>query len=343
MESLVSVIIPCHNGSHYLEQAVSSVLAQKYRQLECIIVDDGSTDNTRQVSEALIQSDSRVRYLYKDHGGLPAARNFGIRHSKGEWIQHLDADDWLHRDKIGFQLEYAKHVGHEEKVIFYSDYEVIWEDEERNVIKKMTNIVGDLTKEQLLEHMMTWSFKPNIPLHVNNTLFKKNVFDGKMYREDFKAFQDVEVFVELLLQDVKFIYTPIIGMSYRIHHSNMTRDNTRIEYAYLKYLEAVYKKDKSLLQLCPNMGRLVRHAIAERDKKRFNMLLDFINRTQIPLHFSKRRVAIKSSLILKLAYFLRFQLPAENEEIGMGRILCRNLKRIVRRLLHFCISPGEKG
>lgn len=100
----VSVIIPCFNCAQYLPRAVGNVLSQTFTDLECIIVDDGSTDDTRKITETLMKTDSRVRYLFKEHGGVSAARNFGIKHAKGEWIQQLDADVCLHKDKIRFQL-----------------------------------------------------------------------------------------------------------------------------------------------------------------------------------------------------------------------------------------------
>jgi len=103
MHALVSVVIPTFNSSKYLKEAVESVLSQTYPHLELIVVDDGSTDETR---EALVPffSDHRVRYFYQENKGGAAARNLGIREARGEFIAFLDHDDvWL-PEKIEKQL-----------------------------------------------------------------------------------------------------------------------------------------------------------------------------------------------------------------------------------------------
>lgn len=87
----VSVIIPCYNHGRYLPHAVNSVLAQTFADWEAIIVDDGSTDDTRQVAAQF--TDPRVRYIYQKNRGLSAARNTGIRAAQGKYLAFLDADD----------------------------------------------------------------------------------------------------------------------------------------------------------------------------------------------------------------------------------------------------------
>ena len=89
----VSIIIPAYNYAHYLAEAIESALAQTYSPIEVIVVDDGSTDGTREAVAAF--SDSRVRYIYQENAGLSAARNTGIRHSKYSYLSFLDADDKL--------------------------------------------------------------------------------------------------------------------------------------------------------------------------------------------------------------------------------------------------------
>ena len=91
MSAKVSVIIPCYNHGHYLSRAVESVLAQTYGNWEVIIVDDGSTDDTR--GAALAFADPRIRYIYQQNQGLSAARNAGIREASGSYLAFLDADD----------------------------------------------------------------------------------------------------------------------------------------------------------------------------------------------------------------------------------------------------------
>ena len=93
VEGLVSVIIPTYNRAHLCKKAVESALSQTYQNIEVIVVDDGSTDNTRDVVSYL---DSRVRYLSQKNSGVSAARNMGMQSARGEFIALLDSDDtWL--------------------------------------------------------------------------------------------------------------------------------------------------------------------------------------------------------------------------------------------------------
>jgi glycosyltransferase involved in cell wall biosynthesis len=99
----VSVIVPCFNQAKYLSEALESVITQTFNNWECIIINDGSTDDTEIIASKWSEQDNRIKYFSKPNGGLSSARNFGIKHSTGEFILPLDADD-----KIGPQyLELA--------------------------------------------------------------------------------------------------------------------------------------------------------------------------------------------------------------------------------------------
>ena len=106
---MVSVIIPTYNRAHVLPRAIESVLKQTYTELELIVVDDASTDDTAAVMTAI--TDPRVRYVRKEHGGAAAARNRGIAEAKGEFIAFQDSDDVWHSDKLEKQLPICKRSG----------------------------------------------------------------------------------------------------------------------------------------------------------------------------------------------------------------------------------------
>lgn len=89
----VSIIVPCYKQAEYLSEALDSVCDQDYANWECIIVNDGSPDNTEDIAKQYIKKDSRFIYISKNNGGLASARNNGIENSKGEYILPLDADD----------------------------------------------------------------------------------------------------------------------------------------------------------------------------------------------------------------------------------------------------------
>lgn len=100
MSPIVSIIVPCYKQAHFLNESLQSVLDQTYPHWECIIVNDGSPDNTDEIARRWIEKDSRFKYLKKENGGLSSARNEGIAISLGEFILPLDADDILDADYL---------------------------------------------------------------------------------------------------------------------------------------------------------------------------------------------------------------------------------------------------
>lgn len=95
MNNKVSIIVPCYNQAEYLSETLDSVLAQTYSNWECVIVDDGSNDNSREISQKYVNKDCRFKYIYQENQGPSVARNNGIRHSDGYYILPLDADDLI--------------------------------------------------------------------------------------------------------------------------------------------------------------------------------------------------------------------------------------------------------
>jgi len=98
----VSIIIPCYRQAHYLANAIESCLAQTYKPIEIIVVNDGSDDDTEQVARSF---GDRIRYVWRANGGLAAARNTGISHASGQFLKLLDSDDHLHPEQIEWQVQ----------------------------------------------------------------------------------------------------------------------------------------------------------------------------------------------------------------------------------------------
>jgi len=97
---IVSVIIPCYNQAHYLDEAINSVFNQSFTQWECIVVNDGSEDETKDVAQKWIEKDSRFKMITIENGGLANARNTGIQESQGTYILPLDADDKINTEYL---------------------------------------------------------------------------------------------------------------------------------------------------------------------------------------------------------------------------------------------------
>ena len=107
----VSVIIPCYNQAAFIPKAIASLQTQTFGEWECIVVDDGSTDNTAEVVSNISLREPRVRLLQKANGGSASARDMGLQQAQGEYIQFLDADDIIAPEKLESQIERMEREG----------------------------------------------------------------------------------------------------------------------------------------------------------------------------------------------------------------------------------------
>lgn len=105
IKNKVSIIVPVYNVEKYLEQCVNSILAQTYKNIEVILVDDGSPDNCPQICDDFAAKDQRIKVIHKKNGGLSSARNAGLDVATGEYVMFIDSDDFIDSKMVEFLLE----------------------------------------------------------------------------------------------------------------------------------------------------------------------------------------------------------------------------------------------
>lgn len=187
----VSVIIPTHNRAHLIGRSIQSVLNQTYQDFEIIVVDDGSTDNTREVIKEFQRKDKRINYTKHDKNkGGSAARNTGIKASRGEYIAFQDSDDeWL-PEKLEKQIEVFKKEPAEVGIV-YSDMWRITKNEKRYFYSPKIMPKDKIIYEQALDYGVS-------NIGIQTSLIKKEVFDkAGMFDEKFPRFIDLEFFIRL--------------------------------------------------------------------------------------------------------------------------------------------------
>ena len=108
MKKKISIIVPCYNVEDFLDESVESLINQTYKDIEIILVDDGSKDSTPQLCDKWASKDSRIKVVHKSNGGLVSARNAGYEAATGEWLMYLDSDDWIDTDTCEKLIKYLE-------------------------------------------------------------------------------------------------------------------------------------------------------------------------------------------------------------------------------------------
>jgi glycosyltransferase involved in cell wall biosynthesis len=107
MDNLISIIVPIYNAEKYLKECIDSIINQTYKNIEIILVDDGSTDNSGKICDDYAKNDNRIIVIHKQNGGVSSARNNGLDQATGKWIAFVDADDWIDKDYCNILLDEA--------------------------------------------------------------------------------------------------------------------------------------------------------------------------------------------------------------------------------------------
>lgn len=205
-EGLLSVVIPVYNIRDYVERCVRSVLAQPDVPLEVLIVDDGSTDDSGAVCDALAAEDSRVTVFHKPNGGLSDARNYGLCHAQGEYILFMDGDDWLTENVCPGLLQMALQTRADVvigKVHFLREEPVMtrWEEAVEETFTFHTVYTG---KEYLLKCLQTGGLRVEVGRHLYRTDFLRT--NGLQFCKGI-LHEDEEFTPRVLLQAQRVVLT----------------------------------------------------------------------------------------------------------------------------------------
>ena len=176
----VSIIVPVYNIENYIRVCVESILAQTYASLELILVDDGSKDNSGILCDEYAVIDPRVKVIHKENGGVSSARNAGLRQAKGDWIMHVDGDDWIEPDMIESLIEAAKAT---EADLVFSDFIKYGPNAGNNQLPSWNSDKIDSMSRYIAYVMTTiWGSIAKRSLYIDHSLKSP---EGISYCEDF--------------------------------------------------------------------------------------------------------------------------------------------------------------
>ena len=225
-QPLVSVIVPCYNYGRFIAETLKSLQNQTLQNWECVVVDDGSTDNSAEVVQKFVESDPRVRYVYQQNQGLPAARNTGIRATTGKYIQFLDSDDLLQSDKLQHHTAYLE--AHAEVELVYGGLryfydgtsELIFSPQHKSTPWTLDKSGAGIALLPFL--VISCVIMPPMPVMRRTTIEKVT----GLFTEDLPSCEDWEFWIRCCYKNVQFTYLDLPNTLplMRLHHTSMTRN-----------------------------------------------------------------------------------------------------------------------
>ena len=237
-ESKVSIVIPLYNAEKYISETIDSVLNQKYENWECIIVNDGSTDNSEKIVLEKIKGNDKFKYLSQKNSGPGKARNYGASMASGKYLLFLDADDIIlddyFLDGVNFLDTNANYS------LFYGKANIFWDNG--------TEKLWPLRKFRDMKDFL----KSNC-IYCTAMIRKKDFDEVGGIDEDLKAFEDWEFFIRLLDRNPKVFREDKILFKYRRHTGSRDDINGK---KWIEIKEIVKAKDKDIFDKWNNLENL---------------------------------------------------------------------------------------
>jgi glycosyltransferase involved in cell wall biosynthesis len=213
---LVSVIMPAYNAGEYITEAIESVLIQNYRNFKLIVIDDGSTDNTKDIVASF--KNNKIKYFYQENKGLAGAQNTGIKISQGPFLIKLDSDDMMTPDFISKHLqEFEKHP--EADLVYCDDYLIDENSKSIRVIKRPEY----KNTRMLIRDLFHCGF-PVVPFR---TCIRKSVFDKiGLFDENLRMAEDYDMMRRFVKYDLKIQHLPNVMYLRRMTSDSLSRNFT---------------------------------------------------------------------------------------------------------------------
>lgn len=232
---LISIIIPCYNQSAFVEACLNAVSKQTYTHWECLLIDDGSTDNTGEICKNWAARDSRFTYYRHQNQGVTKTRDFGLDQAKGDWIQFVDADDLISIDKLEHSLQFSTASN-----IIISNFAMIFGEEITPPFCDLS--ASEITFDNLISR---WDIDFNLPIHC--VLIKKDLIGSTRFKTDFKANEDWIFWLEIFNKKEIAVHFLNEELAYYRHNpdgasknfQSVFEDNFAVnQYVFAKYGDA---------------------------------------------------------------------------------------------------------
>ena len=266
MSKLVSIIVPCYNQANYLDECLESVLNQTYRKWECIIVNDGSTDETEQKALKYCEFDSRFIYKKKTNGGLSSARNLGLEIAQGQYMQFLDSDDILLPEKLELQIN--KNPLNLKSDYFFLSICDYYLGRESNILNLSNpeNRTFFKSNDYLKELILDWESSLSIPCH--SFLFSARIFkdNGIRFDETLLNHEDIECWIRIFSLKLHVIQIKDKLVVYRLNPKSLTSYHRLMGEGFLQALDIHLKKENIYSSVLKSKRRNVLVAYRRFDK-----------------------------------------------------------------------------
>ena len=199
MNGLISVIVPVFNVEQYLNQCVESLLQQTYKNIEIILVDDGSTDGSGVLCDEWDINEERIRTIHTENHGLSAARNVGIKSAKGNYIYFIDSDDWVETDILETLFQ---NINLNDADLSSCAMKKDYGDSNLTFQKNRECIC--VSQKQMFHEILCNEF---VYGYVCNKLFRKRLVDGLLFDENLFSQEDMDFTMRYLKRCIKCVYT----------------------------------------------------------------------------------------------------------------------------------------
>ena len=234
---LISIVVPIYNVENYLERCIESLILQDYKNIEIILVDDGSTDNSSDICKKYLK-DNRVKYFYKKNGGLSDARNFGLSKMSGQYVTFVDSDDAISPDFISYN--YSNLIKNEADISI-SNLEFVYADKVKEKNKEDDSFL--LTSSDVIEKML---YGKHYFISACGKLYRKKLFENITFPIG-QSFEDINTTYKLYLSSRKIVCSLYPRYYYFIRENSITTNKFS-----KKNLDQIYATDS----MCDNIEKI---------------------------------------------------------------------------------------
>lgn len=235
---LVSIIVPVYNGEEYIKKCLDSLLKQTYTNIEIIVIDDGSKDQTPLLLKEY-EKEKRVQVLTKENKGVSSARNKGLAKAKGDFIVFCDSDDYVDENFIEVLVKEQAE----------KDYDVVETPGLFELSKKgkeITYTESKLPKEKYVSLSFDQEFRKESLRYVYGILYKRSVVDHLFFEEDIRCYEDSLFNIEAKLRIKKYCFLPVCLYHYVQRENSLSTTWSDKHFDYFKVMERakrLYKKE----------------------------------------------------------------------------------------------------